>query len=348
VEKIEDSEIKDNLKCVIFDLSIEKHETGSSDFAIDLFIKDQFNNNRIPIFIHSAYIDSYIGFDSMGTVFKIPKASNSPKLIHEKIKLMKESGFLNVFCFNGDLDKKIMNEIHTAFIEQFKHNEIEEIIKSIKSNSQADCSKRTVEVFERLAIRSVYQNWMSAKSVDGESIEEIKVNAIEHYYRRNNPFDFWTGDIFKEKINGQKSVILTPRCNIGHGKYEELLLCKVNEITEDGLKLFLNQKIENGAGETKGQRSLRLSITDAPNNPFPGERFRFLPPTPQFSGGFVDFTTIYTLKNDIVKDSFEYVISLIDDLTNDVVRKLGAYLLRGGISETEYKESHYYLSNIER
>ena len=68
-----------------------------------------------------------------------------------------------------------------------------------------------------------------------------------------------------------------------------------------------------------------------------------MPKTPQFEGGFVDFVKCTTVKD---LENFEYVISLVDDLTNDVVRKLASYLLRGGISDTAYKEALYYFQQI--
>ena len=46
-------------------------------------------------------------------------------------------------------------------------------------------------------------------------------------------------------------------------------------------------------------------------------------------------------------DENDYLISLVDDLTNDVVRKLSTYLLRGGIADTAYSEAVYYFQQQE-
>ncbi|MBK7633057.1 MAG: hypothetical protein IPJ13_01370 [Saprospiraceae bacterium] len=127
--------------------------------------------------------------------------------------------------------------------------------------------------------------------------------------------------------------------------YEQILLCEVNEISADQNTSFQSSKLENKTtGETKGTKQLRTSITDDVTNSFIGERFRFLPPSPQFKGGFVDYKKIITVSEDELR-RYNLVISLVDDLTNDVVRKLASYLLRGGISDTAYDEALYYINS---
>lgn len=330
-EELEKAKENNTLKCIIMDLSNTQAEDHSKDYKASEYIKKEFNENRIPIFIHSSKLQYYSDLQDKGTVFKVHKSQTAVREICEKIKLMEDSDFFNIFCINGKLEQKIMTEIHTAFIEQFKGNEINEIIKSIKSVQDVDVKKRTTEVFERMAIRAVYENWISAK-LDDKNINEVKLNSIEHYYRRISPFDFWTGDIFEKDT--KKCIVLTPRCNVGHKNYNQLLLCNIENIDENKLKELTGRK---------GIERLQKNITD---HQIVGERFRFLPPTPQFKGGLVDFKTVFTEKSDDFKKYWTKLITLSDELTNDVVRKFAAYNLRGGISETEFNEAHFYVSNI--
>jgi len=53
-----------------------------------------------------------------------------------------------------------------------------------------------------------------------------------------------------------------------------------------------------------------------------------------------------TFSKDILNGEYDYIISLVDDLTNDVVRKAAAYMLRGGISDTAYEEAAYYFEEV--
>lgn len=336
--RISDPTFKSRVKCMIMDLSNTPEEDQSREFRAVEYIESEYNNNRIPIFVHSGYLENFTNLQDKGTVFKIPKGKNSTKAIGDKIELMYESGFINIFCCGGRLEHSIMDKIHSAFIEQFKGNEIEEIIRSIKKVSGENLIARTDEVFERLALRAVYQNAISNKG----NQQPVKVNSIEHYYRRNNldVMPFYTGDVFeianRESDSPAMVVVVTPRCNVANSNYYMLLVCKVNALNAEQLKPLLHPN--------KGVDNLRNHITDNAKS----ERVRFLPKTPQFVGGIVDFMTCYTISPETLAQSGSYLISLVDDLTNDVVRKLSAYLLRGGISDTAYEEAHYYFQEIQQ
>ena len=336
---INNRDVRDRLKVLIMDLSNTISETSTREYKAAKYIQKEYDENRIPIFIHSGNLSHYKDLDDQGTVFKIEKSISSIQSICEDIKLMKDSDFLNVFCLNGSLDQRIMAEIHKAFTNQFKNLEIKKIIESIKDSAGEDADKlkeRAKETFERIAIRSLYTNLMNAKfSVDEESIVEIKLNSIEHYYRRTSPFDFWTGDIFRNNETHEMCLIATPRCNVGHKNFDELLLCKILKIDESITNEFLKAKT--------GLDAFRKHITDDKKV---GERHRFLPPSPQFIGGFVDYKTIFSLNEDNFMRDYSYLISLSDELTNDVVRKLGSYLMRGGISETDFNESLFYIKSL--
>ncbi|MGE4309273.1 hypothetical protein [Bacteroides sp.] len=335
-EVIKQDSVRNRLKVLIMDLSNTLTEAASQKYKAAEYIEKEYNENRIPIFIHSGNLEHYKELENQGTVFKVEKSKSSIQSICEDIKLMKDSDFLDVFCNNGSLDNKVMAELHKAFINQFKDSEIKEIIKSVKESSGEDADKlkeRSKEIFERIAIRSLYANWISAKPSEKEgSIVEVKLNSIEHYYRRTSSFEFWTGDIFVNNETKTMCIIVTPRCNVGHYNFDELLLCKISNISEAIILEFLNHK--------KGLDAFRKHVTDDKRV---GERNRFLPPSPQFRGGFVDYKTIYSINAEDFKKDYSYLISLSDELTNDVIRKLGAYLMRGGISETDFNESLFYL-----
>jgi len=337
-------EHRENVKCLVMDLNNQDGDYDTSITETIKQIKNHYENNRIPIFVHSGNLAHFTELDEKGTVIKKEKNRNSIGEIVDSIELMLNCGFLNIFSINGTLDQKIMTEIHSAFINQFRHNEIEEIIKSIKNvkPEEADVPGRTREVFERVAIRSIYQNLIN----NGLGQTSIIVNTIEHYYRRTNidKYYFYTGDIFEDETK-KMYFVATPRCNVSNKNYEQILLCEINQISAEQITSFQSAKVENkNTGETKGGKQLRASITDDVTNAFVGERFRFLPPSPQFKGGFVDFKKILSVTEERLNE-FTLVISLVDDLTNDVVRKLAGYLLRGGISDTAYDEALYYFEN---
>lgn len=337
---IQNGENKTRLRALIMDLSNTPEENNANDedvktFAAAKFILEEYNGNRIPIFVHSSKLQHFDDLDDKGTVWKIEKGQDSIENVCRKIKLMLDTDFLNIFRLGGRLESKIMEEVHKAFVNQFEKDEIEEITNSIVSVGEENISERVTEVFERIAIRSVYENWVSAKEVEGK-LTEKKFNAFEHYYRRTSDYQIWTGDVFQSTENKEMAIVLTPRCNVGHDNYDELLLCRVIELG--------GQKLEEITHPKKGEERLRKNITD--DVTITGERYRFLPRTPQFEGGVVDYKTMFTMKKEDFVNRFDNrLISLSDELTNDVVRKLTAYLSRGGISETEFSEAHNYLIN---
>lgn len=132
---IQDVDIRKRLKVLIMDLSNTVKEATSRIYKAADYIRQEYQNNRIPIFIHSGNLHHYKELDDKGTVFKVEKSKESIMSICEDIQLMKESDFLNVFCGNGSLDNKIMTELHDAFTSQFKNSEIKEIIQSVKESS---------------------------------------------------------------------------------------------------------------------------------------------------------------------------------------------------------------------
>lgn len=335
---LEDDSNRIRLRALIMDLSNTPEEENANDekvstFVAATFIRDEYRKNRIPIFVHSSKLQYFKELDDRGTVWKVEKNNDSISFVCEKIKLFSQTDFLNIFRFGGKLESKIMEEIHRAFTNQFEKNEIEEIIGSITKSGGENIPDRIAEVFERIAIRSVYENWVSARETDGQLVEK-KFNVFEHYYRRTSDYQIWTGDVFESVEDKHMVIILTPRCNVGHGNYDELLICKVVELEGQKLEEILHPK--------KGEEKLRKNITD--DVTITGERHRFLPRTPQFRGGVVDYKTLFTMKKDEFLIQYtSRLISLSDELTNDVVRKMTSYLSRGGISETEFSEAHNYI-----
>jgi hypothetical protein len=333
--KLDDRKLMVQIKALIFDLSTTKEEAESGKFEVLEYIKDNYKNYALPIFIHSAFSKLVQGYDEVGTVFKVQKDTDSIKEIVEKLKLFNDTGFLNIFCPSGYLETEIYKAIHKAFNTQFKGEEIEMILKSIANSTTENAIQRTKDVFERIAIRCLYQNLISSKKEDdSDQIEEIKMNAVEHYYRRTSDFKVWTGDIFIDS-SGQQVVILTPRCDINNGVCkEQFLACRI-------------EKLENDVKKKMGLlKDVNKYLTDNPQQS--GIKSRFLVPAPNYEGGKVNLTDYLILPLNKLSGSiaeYKYLISLSDELINEVVRKFASYILRGGISASEISEASFYSNN---
>jgi len=330
---LKDPNVMQKAKVLVFDLSTTKEEAESLKFDILDDIVSNYRKYRIPIFIHSAFAHKVEGYNNLGTLFKIPKNGESAEGILNKIKLFYDSGFLDIFSPGGFLEKELHHELHNAFIEQFQGEEVEQILKSIEHSSPKSFKDRTKDVFLRISVRALFQNLVSEKKHEqsGE-IEEIRINAVEHYYRRKGDFPVWTGDIFQNK-EGRKIVILTPRCDINNGYCNgNYLACNVEALEEKRVKGF-----------GKEPENIKDYIEDNPQNT--GLKFRYLVPTPAFSGGKIDLPSYFIINQSKLTGTtaeYNYHISLSDELTNDVVRKYASYILRGGVSASELSEASFY------
>lgn len=337
IEELKSSGNICNLKSLIIDLSNNTAEEISKSFSVASIINETYYNNSIPIFIHSGYLGYYQDFENDGTIIKVKKSIDSVVQICSRIKLMADSGFLDIFCVNGILQQTFFKELHNSFTKQFKGDEITQILESIhhanKENTEV-FKERTIDTFKRMAIRSVYQNLISAKRIPTtEKIEEIKINAVEHYYRRSSEFPVWTGDIFRNKETQEDIVILTPRCDINNGYCNNgFLVCSIEKLESKTIKDF-----------GKSSESVGRYINDNPANT--GIKFRYLIPAPSYPGGRVNLTRYSIVESNKLHGenaSFGYLISLSDELINDIVRKFGSYVTRGGISASELNEATFY------
>jgi hypothetical protein len=324
------------VKALIFDLVGKKEDgvnlkTQSTDFTKQL--QEKYSWLRVPIFIFSAHLEEYEDFAYAGTVFKFDKGEGAFEGIAEKIKLFNETGFLDLFCFNGEIEKLLFSELHNSFVKQFACNQngsdIEGIIHSVKE-ANGDVPKRTKEIFTRIALRSLLANLMIDKSVEaGDEFNESKINAVEHYLRRINRDNVpvWTGDIFLDKKNETKIIVLAPRCDIATKGKENLLVCGIvpsNDIKKGDIEKFMKDNI--------------LS-----------KKIRFLPKTSVFDGGKVDLSEHTIVKKEalINVEEYDYLISLSDELTNEILGKFCAYLLRTSLPEVDPDELKAFLNNNE-
>ena len=316
---VNDEDIKLRLRALIIDLAANEKEKENFEIAKD--IEENYHTLRVPIFIHSAHLDHYQDFTKGGTVFKFEKGAKSAEQIMEIIKLMVDSGFLEIFCTGGRIENKIMRELHHAFTDQFRGDEILQIIKTVKPEPSDTYVERVAAIFERTSLRSLLQSLISAKN----EAEPTIVNPVEHYYRRISfgRYPFWTGDIFANKDKSRAVYVLNPRCDLAGGGCDKVLVCNVSE------------------DFPPDKKRVERAIT---NNPIlSGSKYRYLPPTPLFSGGKVDLSDIFIIDSKDLAENYQYLVSLSDELANEISGKFGAYFLRTGIQEINLDEQMAFL-----
>lgn len=328
---IDDRDIIKKTRVIIVDLAQNKTEEDTHVFRIKNTIVNNFNENRIPLFIHSAFANDFTDLDGKGTVFKIEKSGTAIKTMCEKIKLFHESNFLEIFCSGGILENNYLKQLHKAFTEQFENNEIEKIITSIKETAADKYQEKTIETFKRIAVRSLFHNLTAARKDKEGNLNEIPLNYIEHYYRRCSAYDVWTGDIFRKKEAEETILVMTPRCDINKPTCEQILACKIIPLAN--LEINLEK-----------DKTFQEAISDNPH--LTSGSYRILLASPLFKGGKIEYISPITINRQSLIADYELVVSLSDELINDVVRKFTAYILRSGVSETEMEEAKKYMEII--
>jgi hypothetical protein len=319
-EALKNQQLMSETKALIFDLARNQQESNQTrDFEILRDIEEQFHTYRIPIFIHSAFASQITNFDNKGTVWKIDKSGTSLSNIVDIIGKLDRAGFMDAFTPGGVIEQNLMQELHKSFTEQFRIGEIEKIIQTLEHDDPEEFRTRAIEVFRRVAVRSLL-SVVNAPIISDKG----SVNPIEHYYRRISKVDFWTGDILKSKKDKIHLMIITPRCNVASKGYSHLLVCEVEVGT-----------FPKETGSKDGRKEIGYALNDKPE--VAGYN-RYLPPSPIFEGGKVVLSKYQMLHKDELKENFYVLLSLSDELTNEILGKFGAYFFRSGISPWNQNE----------
>ncbi len=305
------------IKAIIFDLigskATKEELDGNPEFLT--VINEKFIKYNLPIFIYSGHLPS-IGdaYDQNGTVFKISK-DQSIKEVFDKIKLLSDSGFIDVFCPGGVLESEIKTELNKSFTNQFSQNvQIEEVLKSIMSSEKPENQKERVKkVFKRIAIKTLSSDLL-APVADSED----KVHPIEHFYKRQSKLPVWTGDIWTKKETDFTVLVLTPRCDFATKSVTNIIFCEIEKIKLDpSPKNLTNHLRDNLLGKAK----------------------RYIPDNIFFKGGgMVNLAKYDTLNIDQFIEQYSYGVTLSDDLTNEIIGKFAYYFLRTGITNINEQE----------
>ncbi|MNU99402.1 hypothetical protein D3C71_895320 [compost metagenome] len=149
----------------------------------------------------------------------------------------------------------------------------------------------------------------------GTVIEET-LNPVEHYIRRIGDLPVWTGDIFKKKDSDDCVFVLTPRCNVLRSS--TILVCP-----------FMWKDII-----TKKDKISKMLQGD----PTVSGYDRHIPPSPTFEGGKLSLSKYWIVEKETLISDYTRIITLSDELTNEILGKFGAHFFRTGITPWDPNE----------
>ncbi|WP_441001342.1 hypothetical protein [Fodinibius sp. SL11] len=324
------------IRSLIFDLVDKepgKDELNEGDADFLNTIEQSFARFNVPIFIYSGFLESLEdGFEEYGSVFKISKDESS-EVIFNRIELFHKSGFLEVFGPGGEIEEKLHKDLHQAFISQFTDNtQIEAIINLIKDASEEEnFSERVKRVFKRIAIRSLLTDLKNPILESG--VDDEFLNPVEHYVQRISKQEIVTGDIFKNEED-EYVVVLTPRCDLANKEPDSILVCNINT--------------EMFPEKTRSNKQIGKILSAITDNPKYSGYDRYLVRSPFFKGGLVKLTNYRMIPKESLVDSYERIISLSDELTNEILGKFGSYFFRTGITTWDLDETVAFLKQMDK
>ncbi len=325
-------EHENSLKGLIFDLlssKPDKKELHKGDAEFLESVEISFSSYSIPIFIYSGFLESIEEqFETHGTVFKIDKG-DGPDEILRLLKLFSDSGFLDIFSPGGKIEKEFHKELNKSFVSQFTNNkQIEEIINTVSKEDGEETKVRVEKIFKRIALRSL----LTVLHKSDEAEEDEFVNPVEHYVRRINDQKVETGDIFFNEEENEHVLVLTPRCDLANKDPESILVCRID-----------TEKFPEKTNSGNQKQKILDAITD---NPTYSGYDRYLVRSPFFKGGLVEIGSYKMIPMDELTSNYHRVVSLSDELTNEILGKFGAYFFRTGINTWDLDETVNFLNSL--
>ena len=185
----------------------------------------------------------------------------------------------------------------------------------------------------------------------------IDTEPIEMYMFPNPIEQVCNCDIYEKKIDRgeideEYYVVLTPSCDLANRKIDEVILCKIKRYDEvSSFKETLDRYNNETSKDSKVAKKAKDTLTKwFRNAQAESIRYHFLPQFSKFSGGFVDFRSIISLKYNkdtgkIDDVNYKKVGVITESFKRDIVARFSSYYHRQGQPEFN---SDSVLNNIQQ
>ena len=279
----------------------------------------------IPIVVRTGFPEKISDEINKDIVKVYPKEDPLYDIIKELISSYSDSVF-KIFGSKGEISKNIKELFWSIIPECF-------------SNNNAEVSSLSFEKKETVIIRYI-SSWFNNKYMFDEKY--IDVEPIEMYMFPNPIEQVCNCDIYekKDKKSCDYYIVLTPSCDLANKKIDEVILCKIKEYNE--IPQFtenLNNYKEETSKESKKAKKAKESLTRWFRNAHTDSiRYHFLPKFSKFSGGFVDFRSVISLKYNretgkIEDTNYKKIGVITESFKRDIVARFSSYYHRQGQPE---------------
>lgn len=312
----------EKLKTDVFDAAIIDLKLGGTDTEGkgNKAIREIRNNLRFPVFVMTGFIEELDGDLREENVFykTYRNTDKSVSELLEEILDLYNTGITNILGKKG--------KIETALQEIFwKH--IAENMNYWKSEikNQQDS--------EKILLRYIIAYLAGYLEMD-EAGEFLCFNPAEFYIIPPIRKYVFTGDILKKKAGGEFFIVLTPACDLAHGKAKDITLAFIEgmdmEFVAQQKRILADTLPADATGEQKKKKDeARISLERLLKNSL-HFKYHFLPPTSQFPGGFINFQKIITVEVSAIDANFDRVASITEKFAKDIIARFSHYYARQG------------------
>lgn len=310
-----------DLKLLAEDDTVNNDEEISGNILLNRIIEKEI----IPIVVRTGFPEKISDEINKDIVKVYPKEDPLYDIIKELISSYSDSVF-KIFGSKGEISKNIKELFWSIIPECF-------------SNNNAEVSSLSFEKKETVIIRYI-SSWFNNKYMFDEKY--IDVEPIEMYMFPNPIEQVCNCDIYekKDKKSCDYYIVLTPSCDLANKKIDEVILCKIKEYNEipQFTENLNNYKAETSK-ESKKAKKAKESLTRWFRNAHTDSiRYHFLPKFSKFSGGFVDFRSIISLKYNretgkIEDTNYNKIGVITESFKRDIVARFSSYYHRQGQPE---------------
>ena len=307
-----------DLKLLAEDDTVNNDEEISGNILLNRIIEKEI----IPIVVRTGFPEKISDEINKDIVKVYPKEDPLYDIIKELISSYSDSVF-KIFGSKGEISKNIKELFWSIIPECF-------------SNNNAEVSSLSFEKKETVIIRYI-SSWFNNKYMFDEKY--IDVEPIEMYMFPNPIEQVCNCDIYekKDKKSCDYYIVLTPSCDLANKKIDEVILCKIKEYNEipQFTENLNNYKAETSKKAKKAKESLTRWFRNAHTDSI---RYHFLPKFSKFSGGFVDFRSIISLKYNretgkIEDTNYNKIGVITESFKRDIVARFSSYYHRQGQPE---------------
>lgn len=316
----------EKLKTDVFDAAIIDLKLGGTDTEGkgNKAIREIRNNLRFPVFVMTGFIEELDGDLREENVFykTYRNTDKSVSDLLEEILGLYNTGITNILGKKGKVETALQEIFWKHIAENMDYWKSE-----IKNHRDS----------EKILLRYII-TYLSGYLEMDEAGEFLCFTPAEFYIIPPIRKYVFTGDIVKKKSDNKLFIVLTPACDLAHGKTKDITLVAIDDKDMEYVsqqKRLLSASLPSDASEADKQaheekkeeadRILRGLLKN--NHSF---KYHFLPPTAQFPGGFINFQRITTVQLSGINTDFERMVSVTEKFAKDIIARFSHYYARQG------------------